>query len=237
MPVVLELQVVNEDPGSLLAVRLEGRVSSPKAGTLPAVLTLVLASASPARLGVLRAAGVDPVVRVSGVDEDALTGKLCGAGPTALARAKAEAVAATAEFPDAVVVGCDSMLHLDGELVGKPGSAHTATRRWQRMAGGTGELLTGHAVVRLVSGAVDAAAEGAGRTLIRFGAPSAAEIDAYVATGEPLQVAGGFTLDGLGGWFVDGIDGNPSSVIGISLPLTRRLLADVGVSVTTLWAE
>jgi septum formation protein len=205
------------------------------------VLTLVLASASPARLGVLRAAGVDPVVRVSGVDEDALTGKLRGVGHTelvtALARAKAEAVAATAEFPDAVIVGCDSMLHLDGELVGKPGSAHTATQRWRRMAGGTGELLTGHAVVRLVSGAVVAAAEGAERTLIRFGAPSTAEIDAYVATGEPLQVAGGFTLDGLGGWFVDGIDGSPSGVIGISLPLTRRLLADVGVSVTTLWVE
>jgi len=205
------------------------------------VLTLVLASASPARLGVLRAAGVDPVVRVSGVDEDGLTGKLRGAGPpelvTALARAKAEAVAATAEFPDAVVVGCDSMLHLDGELVGKPGSAHTAAQRWHRMAGSTGELLTGHAVIRLVSGTVAAAAEGAERTLIRFGSPSAAEIDAYVATGEPLQVAGGFTLDGLGGWFVDGVDGNPSSVIGISLPLTRRLLADVGVSMATLWAD
>ena len=205
------------------------------------MLTLVLASASPARLSVLRAAGVDPVVRVSGVDEDALTGELRGVGPTelvtALARAKAEAVAATAEFPDAVVVGCDSMLHLDGELVGKPGSAHTAGQRWHRMAGGTGELLTGHAVVRLAGGAVEGAAEGAERTLIRFGAPSAAEIDAYVATGEPLQVAGGFTLEGLGGWFVDGIDGNPSGVVGISLPLTRRLLADVGVGVTTLWAE
>ena len=92
-------------------------------------------------------------------------------------------------------------------------------------------------MVRLADGAVDATAEGAERTLIRFGSPSAAEIDAYVATGEPLQVAGGFTLDGLGGWFVDGIDGSPSSVIGISLPLTRRLLADVGVGVATLWAE
>jgi septum formation protein len=129
------------------------------------------------------------------------------------------------------------MLHLDGELVGKPGSAHTAAQRWHRMAGSTGELLTGHAVIRLVSGTVAAAAEGAERTLIRFGSPSAAEIDAYVATGEPLQVAGGFTLDGLGGWFVDGVDGNPSSVIGISLPLTRRLLADVGVSMATLWAD
>jgi septum formation protein len=204
------------------------------------MLTLVLASASPARLGVLRAAGTDPVVRVSGVDEDALTGELRGAGPpelvTALARAKAEAVAATAEFPDAVVVGCDSMLLVDGELVGKPGSAQTATQRWHRMAGSTGELLTGHAAIRLAGGVAVSTAEGTERTLIRFGAPSAAEIDAYVATGEPLQVAGGFTLEGLGGWFVDGVDGSPSGVIGISLPLTRRLLADVGVGVPTLWA-
>jgi septum formation protein len=204
------------------------------------MLTLVLASASPARLGVLRAAGTDPVVRVSGVDEDALTKKLRNAEPpelvTALARAKAEAVAATAEFPDAVVVGCDSMLLVDGELVGKPGSAQTATQRWHRMAGSTGELLTGHAAIRLAGGVAVSTAEGTERTLIRFGAPSAAEIDAYVATGEPLQVAGGFTLEGLGGWFVDGVDGSPSGVIGISLPLTRRLLADVGVGVPTLWA-
>ncbi len=205
------------------------------------MLTLVLASASPARLGVLRAAGAAPVVRVSGVDEDALAAELRGAEPselvTALARAKAEAVATTAEFPDAVVIGCDSMLLVDGELVGKPGSARTATQRWRRMAGRTGELLTGHAVVRLAGGAVEATAEGAERTLIRFSAPSAAEIDAYVATGEPLQVAGGFTLEGLGGWFVDGVDGSPSGVIGISLPLTRRLLVDVGVGVPTLWAD
>ena len=204
------------------------------------MLTLVLASASPARLGVLRAAGTDPVVRVSGVDEDALAAKLRGAEPpalvTALARAKAEAVAATAEFLDAVVIGCDSMLLVDGELVGKPGSTHAATQRWHRMAGSTGELLTGHAVVRLGGGVVQAAAEGAERTLVRFSDTSAAEIDAYVATGEPLQVTGGFTLEGLGGWFVDGVDGSPSGVIGISLPLTRRLLADVGVGVPTLWA-
>ncbi len=189
----------------------------------------------------LRAAGVDPVVRVSGVDEDALATTLPGATPaqlvTALARAKADAVAAdvAAEHPDAVVVGCDSMLHVGGELVGKPGCADVALRRWQAMAGGTGELLTGHAVVRLDDGAVTATASRAETTLIRFSTPSAAEIAAYVGTGEPLQVAGGFTLDGLGGWFVDGIDGDPSSVIGISLPLTRRLLAKVGVPVVSLW--
>lgn len=205
-------------------------------------MRLVLASASPARLAVLRAAGIDPVVRVSGVDEDALTATLPDAAPaalvTALASAKADAVAAdiAAEHPDAVVVGCDSMLHVGGELVGKPGCAGTALRRWQAMAGGTGELLTGHAVVRLDQGVRTAVASGAQTTLIRLGTPSAEEIEAYVGTGEPLQVAGAFTLDGRGGWFIDGIDGDPSSVIGISLPLTRRLLAEVGVSVVSLWS-
>jgi septum formation protein len=219
------------------------------AGELPhtvsvqcAAVRLVLASASPARLAVLRAAGVDPVVRVSGVDEDALATALPNATPaelvTALARAKADAVTKdiAAEHPDAVVVGCDSMLHVGGELVGKPGCAGVALRRWQAMAGGIGELLTGHAVVRLSEGTVTATASGAQTTLIRFGTPSAEEIAAYVGTGEPLQVAGGFTLDGLGGWFVDGVDGDPSSVIGISLPLTRRLLAEVGVPVVSLWS-
>ncbi len=202
---------------------------------------LVLASASPARLAVLRAAGVDPVVRVSGLDEDELTARLADATPaelvTTLALAKVDAVAAdiAAGYPDAVIVGCDSMLHVGGELVGKPRCADAALRRWQAMAGGTGELLTGHAVVRLAGGAVTATASGTETTLIRFGTPSAAEIAAYVGTGEPLQVAGGFTLDGLGGWFVDGVDGDPSSVIGISLPLTRRLLAEVGVPVVSLW--
>jgi septum formation protein len=202
---------------------------------------LILASASPARLKVLRAAGILPVVRVSGVDEDDLAARMPEASPqqlvTAMAQAKADAVAADvgAEYPDAVVVGCDSMLHVGDELVGKPGSADVALRRWRAMAGGTGELLTGHAVIRLRAGHPGETASGAQATLIRFGAPSAEEIDAYVGTGEPLAVAGGFTLDGVGGWFVEGVDGDPSSVIGISLPLTRRLLAEVGVSVVALW--
>ena len=201
----------------------------------------VLASASSARRAVLRAAGVEPHVVVSGVDEDAVIAGLANPNPdqvvVALAAAKASDVAAriAATHGDAVVVGCDSMLLIGGELVGKPGTAETARRRWQRMSGGTGELLTGHAVVRLVDGANQRNAEGVASTTIRFGTPDAAELDAYIGTGEPLSVAGAFTLDGLGGWFVDGVDGDPSSVIGISLPLTRRLLADVGVSVTSLW--
>ncbi|MGH3696567.1 MAG: Maf family protein [Pseudonocardiaceae bacterium] len=203
---------------------------------------LVLASASGGRLGVLRGAGIDPVVRVSGVDEDALAATLADAPPTALvtalARAKADAVTAEValDYPDAVIVGCDSMLHIDGELIGKPGCADTAVRRWQAMAGRTGELLTGHAVVRLDAGARTATASGARATVIRFGTPSPEEIEAYVGTGEPLWVAGGFTLDGRGGWFVEGIDGDPSSVIGISLPLTRHLLTEVGISVVSLWS-
>jgi septum formation protein len=203
---------------------------------------LILASASQGRLGVLRGAGIDPVVRVSGVDEDALTAHLAGAAPervvTALAAAKADAVAATVavEYPDAVIVGCDSMLHIGGELVGKPGCADAALRRWQAMAGRAGELLTGHAVVRLDRGVRVASSSGAQSTVVRFGTPSPEEIEAYVGTGEPLHVAGGFTLDGRGGWFVDGIDGDPSSVIGISLPLTRRLLGEVGVALVSLWS-
>lgn len=205
---------------------------------------LVLASASPARLSVLRGAGTSPVVSVSQVDEDAVQAAL-PAGTThedtvlALARAKAQdVVARIAEDPvpgRAVVIGCDSMLSIDGELVGKPHTPEVATARWRAMRGRTGRLLTGHCAVLLSDGAVLGDAVGTRSTTLRFGAPSDSEIDAYVATGEPLQVAGAFTLDGLGGWFVEGIDGDPSSVIGISLPLTRQLLSELGVSITDLW--
>jgi septum formation protein len=196
---------------------------------------LVLASASPARLRVLRAAGVEPVVRVSGVDEDAVAAALPDPSPdelvAALAEAKAAAVLPSVAEADAVVVGCDSMLLFDGEVVGKPGTVEAARKRWAAMSGGTGVLLTGHAVLR-----VDGQrAVGTERTIVRFGQPSERELEAYLSSGEPLAVAGGFTIDGLGGWFVEGVDGDPASVIGISLPLTRRLLAEVGVSVVDLW--
>jgi septum formation protein len=204
-------------------------------------VSFILASASPARRAVLKAAGVEPVVVVSEVDEEAIAASMTGEHPTdvvcALAAAKAADVAGrvAGEYPDAVVVGCDSMLLVNGALVGKPGTEKVARRRWEQLAGGTGDLMTGHAVVRLVQGQQVDSAEGVECTTIRFTTPSDEELDAYLATGEPLQVAGGFTLDGLGGWFVDGVDGDPSSVIGISLPLTRRLLAKVGVTVTDLW--
>ena len=196
---------------------------------------LILASASPARLAVLRAAGIEPEVRVSGVDEEAVAAALVDPGPdelvAALAEAKALAVLPEVGDADAVIVGCDSMLSHDGQVLGKPGTVEVARKRWAAMAGSTGVLLTGHAVLR-VDGL---GATGTQRTTVRFGQPDDRELAAYLATGEPLAVAGAFTLDGLGGWFVDGIDGDPSSVIGISLPLTRRLLSEVGVSVVDLW--
>ncbi|MBB4903875.1 Maf family protein [Actinophytocola algeriensis] len=202
-------------------------------------MEFVLASQSPARLMVLRAAGIQPVVQVSGVDEDAIAAALPENAPhehvvVTLAEAKAREVAPG--HADAVIVGCDSMLSHGGELVGKPGTAERARERWKRMAGGEGRLMTGHAVLRVRDGVVEAVATGTVATTIRFGSPTEDEVEAYVGTGEPLSVAGGFTLDGFGGWFVDGVDGDPSSVIGISLPLTRKLLAEIGVRVVDLWA-
>ncbi|MQY23360.1 Maf-like protein [Nocardia sp. RB20] len=206
----------------------------------------VLGSASPARLQVLRSAGLDPVVRVSQVDEDAVADALpAGTAPEgvvcALARAKAEAVATAliAEHADVVadcvVVGCDSMLLVDGELQGKPLTPEVARKRWAVMAGRSADLLTGHCVLRVRDSRIVAEASDCTGTTVHFTTPTAAELDAYIATAEPLQVAGAFTLDGRGGWFVDRIDGDPSSVIGIGLPLVRRLLGDVGVVVTQLW--
>lgn len=201
----------------------------------------VLASASRARLNVLRQAGIDPVVCVSGVDEDAITDALPDASHqelvTALARAKGEAVAGqvAADHPDAVIVSCDSMLSIGGQIVGKPATPERARQRWAAMAGNSGELLTGHAAILVRDGQISQAVSDWESTVVRFGKPTEAELEAYIASEEPLHVAGGFTIDGRGGWFVDAIDGNASSVIGISLPLTRRLLSELGVSVIDLW--
>ncbi|MDT7552337.1 MAG: nucleoside triphosphate pyrophosphatase, partial [Pseudonocardiales bacterium] len=183
-------------------------------------MRLVLASASPARLSVLRAAGLDPLVEVADVDEPALLAAnpdpAPGAKVTGLAGAKATTVARRIAdaHPDAVVIGCDSMLLIDGELVGKPADVDEARKRWLTMAGRAGELVTGHTVLRMADGEIDRVAEGHAVTAVRFARPTAVELEAYLATGEPLAVAGAFTLDGLGGWFVEGIDGDPSNVIG-----------------------
>lgn len=203
----------------------------------------MLASASPARRAVLRAAGVEPLVRVSGVDEDAVIERLgTDAAPemvvTELAKAKAADVLPgliREGLSDAVVVGCDSMLLIDGELQGKPQMVEVARRRWHSMAGRSATLLTGHSVLRVRDGELIAEASDHSGTVVHFGTPSPEDLEAYLASGEPLQVAGAFTLDGLGGWFVECIEGDPSSVIGIGLPLVRTLLSKVGLGVAELW--
>ncbi|MEV4679564.1 Maf family protein [Streptomyces kurssanovii] len=194
---------------------------------------LVLASASPARLNLLRQAGLAPEVIVSGVDEDALTAPSPAELALVLAEAKAAAVAARPEAEGALLIGCDSVLELDGEALGKPADAEEATARWKAMRGRSGVLQTGHCVIDTVTGR---RASATASTTVRFGEPTDAEIAAYVASGEPLYVAGAFTLDGRSAPFIDGIDGDPGNVIGLSLPLLRRLLAELGVSITDLWA-
>ncbi len=198
---------------------------------------LVLASQSPARLQVLRNAGVTPLVHVSHVDEDALTEDMPHATPEelclALAQAKAEAVAPLYRGQDVIVVGCDSVFDLDGVAYGKPHNADVAKERWRLMMGRSGTLRTGHWLIDARTGDSCGAVA---HTHVHMGTLTEREMDAYLATGEPYHVAGGFTLDALGGAFVDGVDGDPSNVVGISLPTVRRLLAGMGVTWTDLWA-
>lgn len=222
----------------------------------------VLASASPARLKSLHAAGVWPEVVVSGVDEDAITASRPVDHVQLLADAKAYAVvnrlreAATAlrkptrsrrcpgggatgspavSSEDLLVLGCDSLLELAGVGLGKPVDVADARARWAAMAGRDGVLHTGHRLVRLRDGATVAEVGRTSSTVVRFGVPTEDELAAYLGTGEPLAVAGAFTIDGLGGWWVDGIDGDPGTVVGLSLPVLRELLHEVGVRPTDLW--
>ncbi|MEU8229493.1 nucleoside triphosphate pyrophosphatase [Actinoplanes sp. NPDC048967] len=194
---------------------------------------LVLASASPARRALLAAAGIDATVQVSGVDESVVEADNAADLCLALARMKARAVAATLPAdPDVLVLGCDSVLAFDGEILGKPHSPAEATRRWHAMRGRSGVLHTGHHLTDLVSGKQ---AEDVGATVVHFADVTDDEILAYVASGEPLHVAGAFTLDGKGGAFVERIEGDAGNVIGLSLPLLRRLLMSFGLTVPQLW--
>lgn len=220
--------------------------------------TLVLASQSSGRLKTLRGAGIWPKVIVPDVNEDEIAARLKDADPktlvTMLALAKAEAAAeliaagdkealgALGEDPSAeiLVVGADSMLELDGQLVGKPHTAEVATARIRNMRGKDGTLWSGHGVVKMkrTNGAYEIEREAvrASHAVVHFGQMSDAEIDAYVATGEPLEVAGSFTIDALGGPFIEGITGDPHGVVGISLPLLRKVATQLGVSWADLWA-
>lgn len=233
----------------------------------------MLASASPARRKLLQAAGIDPEIVVSGVDESSVAAdgpaELC----LVLARLKAQAVVDrlttsanagtstgaagtstntgagattgtstntgtgsagtnTGTVADALVLGCDSVLSFDGEIFGKPVDADDALKRWQRMRGASGVLHTGHHLVDLAGGRH---AEAVASTVVHFAEVSDAEIAAYVATGEPLHVAGAFTIDGIGGSFVEGVAGDPGTVVGLSLPLLRRLLTELDRSIVDLW--
>lgn len=196
--------------------------------------SLVLASASPARLLLLRSSGIEPQVVVSAVDEDAVEAAARQRDPhlsparlaQLLAEAKGEVVAAQAPAGADLVLACDSVLEVDGRVHGKPGTPEVALQRWQEVRGRSAVLHTGHHLVDMRDGRTAGAPASA---TVRFASVTDTEIEGYVATGEPLHVAGGFTLDGLGAPFVESIEGHPSTVIGLCLPLLRRLLTDLGV--------
>jgi septum formation protein len=196
-------------------------------------MRVVLASASPIRLHLLRGAGLRPEVVVSGVDESAFSAADPHALVSSLAAAKARAVAGQPQAGGALVIGCDSMLVLGGATLGKPGTAAKARERWRQMRGQSGVLVTGHCLIDVDPGREVTAAA---RTTVHFADLSDDEIDAYVATGEPLQVAGAFTIEGYGGAFVTSIEGGHSNVLGISLPLLREMAAELGYRWPDLWS-
>lgn len=195
---------------------------------------IVLASQSPSRRMILNQAGVDPLIRPADVDEDAIISRLQGATPeevvTRLALAKAEVIAP--EFPEDVVIGGDSMLLLDGELQGKPHTPAATIARWKQQRGRTAHLITGHAVLLGEQQVLEAV-----QTTIHFADATDADIEAYAHSGEPLQCAGAFTLEALGGWFIDAIEGDPSSVIGLSLPTVRKALYSFGLNASDFWTR
>jgi len=194
---------------------------------------LVLASASPARLSLLRQAGLAPEVVVSQVDESLVRAPRVAEQVALLAAAKAAAVAK--QETDAFVIGADSLLEFGGKPLGKPSDAAEARERWQRMSGRSGILHTGQALFDVVDGAVVSRDIAVASTVVYFTTPTPQEIEAYLATGEPMAVAGAFTLDGLGAPFVRRVEGDPAAVVGLSLTLLRTQLSKRGLAITDLW--
>lgn len=209
-------------------------------------MRLYLASTSPARLATLRAAGIEPLTHSPGVDEDALVARVeAEHGPLAapqmvqlLAQAKAEAIVGATvngEEIDGLILGGDSAFLFDGHIYGKPHQPEVARARWRAQRGRSGELWSGHWLIDHRGGRVNAALGRADMATVTFADPDDAEIDAYIATGEPLAVAGAFTVDSLGGPFIRRVDGDPSTVIGLSLSTLRDLVRELGVSWPSLW--
>jgi septum formation protein len=197
----------------------------------PVPAALVLASGSATRLRVLRDAGIDPEVVVSGVDES--TDDDLGTAAVVGLLAERKAVAVAARCPGALVLGCDSLLELDRVRFGKPASAEQATGMWRRLSGRQATLFTGHCLITSSGRRV----RGVARAEVRFGTPRDAEVAAYIASGEPMAMAGAFSIEGFGAPFVESIDGAPGTVLGLSLPLLRRMLAEAGVAITDLWRK
>ena len=195
-------------------------------------MRLILASQSPSRASILRGAGVEPILEPADIDERSLEASLAGHPPAdvvaALATAKAEKVAE--RYPAEPVIGGDSMLLLDGELQGKPLTEEATIERWHQQAGRTAELLTGHCLIFGDKRHVETST-----TTVHFAQASEADIAAYAYSGEPLHCAGAFTLEAMGGWFIDRIEGDPSSVIGLSLPVVRRALYAFDLNVSDFW--
>ena len=200
-------------------------------------MRLYLASTSPARLATLRASGIEPIVLPSNVDEDAAVAAASPLTPTEmvqlLARLKAEAV--VSPEIDGFILGGDSAFELDGVVYGKPHTAEVARERWELQRGREGELHSGHWLIDHRGGVVNGTAGAVSSSLVQFANPSDEEIDAYIATGEPLHVAGAFTIDSLGAAFITRITGDPHSVVGVSLATVRRLRLEFGVSWPSLW--
>lgn len=193
-------------------------------------MQFVLASASPARHRLLRSVGIEPIISPSNFDESQVQERDPRLLVKTLARSKAETAAP--QFDSALIMGCDSVLLINGEIHGKPANASEAIARWQKMRGNVGELYTGHALIDLQQQHTLVRCQ---VTRVHFANANDRQITAYVATGEPLKCAGGFALEGKGGLFIEKLEGCHTNVIGLSLPLLRQMLNDLGYDITDFW--